>query len=338
MNKNVIFEKNTSKMKKNYLIIILLFFLKGYSQYTPAAPWMTGTVIEKKQDVSYNELVASFDAYWSNRDHNIKGCGFKPFKRWENYWENLVKPDGKLITPEELWLAWQNKKQTNKNLNRALPPSNWTPTGPFTHTNTGSWSSGQGRVGIVCVDPSNANTIYIGSPAGGIWKSTNNGGNWSPLADNLPQIGVSGIAIDYSNSNTIYIATGDKDANDTQFSGVFKSTDGGLNWVATGVLTGATSAGDLVIHPTNNQILWCNTNAGVFKTTNGGVTWTNVQAGSFAQGSLRLKPNDPSTVYAVNASNFFKSTNSGDSFSSNLSTSGFPTSSSRRPLRSRASH
>ena len=39
--------------------------------------------------------------------------------------------------------------------------------------------------------------------------------NWTPLSDDLPQIGVSGIAIDPNDSNTIYIATGDDDAGDS---------------------------------------------------------------------------------------------------------------------------
>jgi hypothetical protein len=316
-------------MKKIYLLVALSFFIDVNAQFNSSAPWMKDKASQKNQDVTYDDLVNSFNQYWSNRDHNVKGSGFKPFKRWENYWQNLVKENGALITPEELWSAWQQKNNSHQNTRLALPISNWTPTGPFTHTNTGSWSSGQGRVGIVCVDPSNTSTIYVGSPAGGIWKSTNSGTNWTPLADNLPQIGVSGIAVDYSNANTIYIATGDKDANDTSFSGVYKSTDGGLNWIATGILTGATVAGDLVIHPTNNQILWCATDAGILKTINGGTSWTNVQTGDFSQGSLRLKPSDPTTVYAVNGSNFYKSTNTGTTFTVNGAASGLPTSSSR---------
>ncbi|MCD8518519.1 MAG: glycosyl hydrolase, partial [Flavobacterium sp.] len=212
----------------------------------------------------------------------------------------------------------------------SLPTSNWEPIGPFTHTNTGSWSSGQGRVNIVHVDPSNPNTIYLGAPAGGIWKSTNNGTTWTPLTDELPQIGVSGIAVDYSNSNVIYIATGDKDAGDSYSVGVYKSTDGGLTWNATGALGIMNSnfrAGDILIHPTNNQILWCATSNGIYRTTNAGASWSRVQTGNFSQGNIRLKPGDPNTLFAVNYNAFFRSTNGGTSFTQ-VST-GLPSTSGR---------
>lgn len=316
-------------MRKIYLLVTFSFFFQGFSQFNDAAPWMKPFSTQKQNKVTFQEIVNSFDQYWEKRDHNIKGCGFKPFKRWENYWQNLVKEDGTLLTSQELWKVWAQKNAQKNATNRALPPSNWTPIGPFTHTNTGSWSSGQGRVNIVHVDPSNANTVYVGSPAGGIWKSTNSGANWTGLTDNLPQIGVSGIAVDYSNSNTIYIATGDKDAGDTSFAGVFKSTDGGTTWNITGALTGVSSAGDLVIHPTNNQILWCATNSGIFKTTNGGTSWTNVRTGNFAKGSIRLKPGDPTTVYAVTNAVFYKSTDTGTTFTAAGTASGLPFSSGR---------
>ncbi len=32
----------------------------------------------------------AFDAYWKNRDKDAKGSGFKPYKRWENYWMHFV--------------------------------------------------------------------------------------------------------------------------------------------------------------------------------------------------------------------------------------------------------
>ena len=102
--------------------------------------------------------------------------------------------------------------------------------GPSDYELTGSWSAGHGRVNMVAVDPSDANTIYVGAPAGGIWKSTDNGQNWVVLNDQLGVIGVSAIAIDPNNSDIIYIGTGDDDAGDTYSIGIMKSIDGGSNW------------------------------------------------------------------------------------------------------------
>jgi hypothetical protein len=307
--------------------MLLLSFL-GYSQFNESAPWNVNSQNARQKEVSIDELKTSFDNYWLTHDKNVKGSGHKPFMRWENYWRTNANEQGFIISAEDFWNAWAQKKQTTLNRSAlAVPVSNWQPVGPFTHTNTGSWSSGQGRVNYVCVDPSNPNTLYLGAPAGGIWKSTDAGVNWTPLSDNLPQIGVSGIAVDHTNSNVIYISTGDKDAGDSYSIGVLKSTDGGLTWNTTGLTFGSGRSGDIIMHPTNNQILWCATNNGIYKTSNAGVDWTNVQTGSFAKGALRYKPGTPSTVYAVSNNQFYKSINTGDSFS--VVTSGLPASSGR---------
>ena len=64
----------------------------------------------------------------------------------------------------------------------------------------------------------------------------------------------------------------------------------------------------------NNQILWCATNNGIYKTTNAGNTWSQVQPGDFSQGNIRLKPDDPSTIYGVSDTSFYRSTDSGTTF------------------------
>ena len=318
-------------MIKNYLIVSLLFCFLGFSQFNSSAPWMTNVGTTKNGEATIDEIVTAFNTYWLSRDKNARGAGYKPFMRWEYHWRNYTNEQGYVLSSDDFWAAWRQKNQAK--MNRSTPISltvgNWEPVGPFTHTNTGSWSSGQGRVNIVHVDPSNVNTIYLGAPAGGIWKSTNSGSTWVPLTDELPQIGVSGIAVDYSNSNTIYIATGDKDAGDSYSVGVYKSTDGGLTWNPTGTMgaSNPSNAGDILIHPTNNQILWCATTTGIYKTTNAGISWTQVQAGDFSQGNIRLKPGDPTTVYAVSDTSFFRSTNSGTTFTQ--ISSGLPVSSGR---------
>ena len=319
-------------MKLNYLIISLLSSFFGFSQFNSSAPWMEEINSRKKgEELTIHEISTAFNSFWETRDRTVRGAGHNPYKRWEYHWTNKVNEQGYLISPEELWAAWNQKNASKqfRNTTFATPLSNWQAVGPFSHTNTGSWSSGQGRVNIVAVDPSNSNTIYLGAPAGGIWKSTDAGINWNPLSDYLPQIGVSGIAVDHTNSDIIYIATGDKDALDSYSIGVLKSTDGGITWNTTGLtLTGTNRrAGDIIMHPTNNQILWCATSIGLYKTTNAGANWTVVQTGNFSQGNIRLKPNDPNTVYAVTTNTFFLSTNGGDSFT--MVSSGLPASSGR---------
>ena len=226
----------TNTMKNIYLASFLLISFIGYSQFNSNSPWKKDNPNSK--NISFQNEVDAFNEYWKTHDKNVKGSGHKPFKRWESFYENQLNPDGTIIKPQQLWEAWRQKNASKpaktSNSIMALPPSNWQPVGPFTHTNTGSWSSGQGRTSAVAIDPFNTNIIYVGSPAGGIWKSTNNGSTWTPLSDELPQIGISGIAIDHTNSNTIFITTGDKDASDTYSIGVLKSTNGGLNWVTTG--------------------------------------------------------------------------------------------------------
>ena len=312
-------------MKSNFLIASLLIAFIGNAQFNSNAPWRNSNSQGRQEEQTINQLVDEFEQYWSTHDWRKKGSGFKPFKRWEYHWSNNVNEQGYLITPQELWDAWREKNiaKANHKSTMAVPPSNWEPIGPTQNAQPNS-TMARGRVNIVHVDPSNPNTIYFGTPGGGIWKSTDAGATWTPMSDYLPQLGVSGIAVDYSDSNIIYIATGDKDASDTYSVGVLKSTDGGVTWNTTGLTFTNTNsfAGDIVIHPTNNQILWCATSVGIYKTTNAGTSWTMVQAGDFSQGSLRLKPNDPTTIYASGYTGsgtsgfyrFYKSTNSGDSF------------------------
>lgn len=300
------------------------------AQFNSDAPWMSDASAKAKgKELTIDEMVTSFDAYWTKHDKNKKGSGYKPFMRWEYYWRNNVHPNGTLITPSETWNAWKSKKNAKKSKTNALSAkvTNWQPVGPFSHTITGSWSAGQGRVNVIYVDPNNSSVIYVGTPAGGIWKSTNAGVNWTPLSDELPQIGVSGIVTDPTNSNTIYIATGDKDAGDTYSIGVLKSTDGGATWNTTGLSFANTStrAADIFIHPTNPSILWVATSAGVYKTSNAGVSWTNVLSGNIKD--IKLKPGDPNTVYAVTTTSFYKSTDGGTTFTA--VTSGLPASSGR---------
>lgn len=312
---------NLLTMKQILLLTCLLVWGLMSAQFNQDAPWMQNIPENvNASEPTFQEIQQAFNQYWETHDPNVKGSGYKPFKRWEYIWENEVDENGYLPTAADQWNAWQNIVASQSQNNAVQTDlSNWQPLGPVSHTNTGSWSSGQARINAIIVDPNNSSTWYIGTPAGGLWKSTNSGNTWTTLTDNLPQIGVSGIAIDFSDSNTIYIATGDDDAGDTQSAGVFKSTDGGLTWNQTGLNPSNTpsSMNDIYINPSNSNMLWVATNQGVYRTTDGGANWTNVLSGNIKD--IKLKPSDPSTLYAVTPNTFYKSTNSGASFPSTAS-------------------
>ena len=333
---------------RTFLIIFLISFGLNAQVINESNPYMKGLVKEtqlKQTPFSANtnpkisptlqEISSHFEKYWNGKDYTKKGSGHKPFKRWEAHWSNYLLSDGTIAPASHLWNAWEEKnKLTNESLkNSTAPPSSWVSLGPAVVANTATKTAGQGRVNAIAVDPNNANILYVGAPAGGIWKSTDNGVNWTPLADYLPQIGVSGIAIDPNNSSTIYISTGDDDAGDSYSIGVLKSTDGGASWNTTGLSFNYTWKGsnEIFIDPTNSNIVWVATSSGVYKSTDAGDNWALIVSGDIDD--LRLKPGDPNTLYAVSPQNgatpskFYKITGGGTSVVE--ISSGIPTDSNR---------
>lgn len=289
----------------------------------------------QKTALTLQEISTRFEKYWEGKDYTQKGSGYKPFKRWETHWSHYLLADGTIAPASHLWKAWEEKnKLTEKSLtNSIMPTSNWSNLGPAVVANTATEIAGQGRVNAVAIDPNNPSILYVGAPAGGIWKSTDDGVNWTPLADHLPQIGVSGIAIDPNDSDIIYISTGDDDAGDSYSIGVLKSTDGGVSWNTTGLSFDYTWRGsnEIFIDPTNSNIIWVATSEGVYKSTDAGNNWTLIVSGDIDD--LRLKPGYPNTLYAASPkdgstpSKFYKITGGGTSVVE--ISSGVPTDSKR---------
>ena len=299
-------------IKKTTFILFFISFV-AQSQIQTNAPWFNNGENKKSNSITIDEISKSAASFFATIDKNEKGSGLKPFERWKYHWNFYTDEKGTIKPAKDLWDAWEakNKKNNRKGFSDV---SNWKPLGPSAHTNTASWSSGQGRVNVVAIDPNNPNVYYVGAPAGGIWKSTNAGNSWVPLLDNLPQIGVSGIVIDPSNSNTIYITTGDDDAGDTYSVGVWKSVDGGSNWNNTGTISTSTnfSMNDIYMFPNNNQTLMVASNNGVYKTINGGAVWSQVLTGNVKD--IKMKPGDSTTWYAATSNTVYRSIDNGDSF------------------------
>ncbi len=314
-------------MKK---IGLLLIFFSGLGFLQMHAQAYLDLIQNPTENTTLQEIQQLAESYFADRDKG-RGSGYKHYKRWEYKMERAVNTNGKLQNFSKL--TWDVIKDLNFN----NPPvgrstGNWTAMGPINYSNgTSGYNGGLGRVNIIAFHPTNASVIYIGMPAGGVWKTTDGGTTWTPMADMLASIGISGIAVDHTTPNTVYILTGDGDGSQTFSTGVLKSTDGGVTWASTGLSWGVSSMNKgykLLMHPTNSSIMFAATTMGILKTTDGWVTWSNVQGGSFRD--IEFKPGTPATMYASTVNTFYRSTNTGTSWAP--AGTGLPTGEDRSEL------
>jgi Bacterial Ig domain/Secretion system C-terminal sorting domain len=181
-------------------------------------------------------------------------------------------------------------------------------------------NGGNGRINAVRVHPTNPAILFACAPAGGLWKSVNGGDNWTCVSENIAILGCSDVGFSPTDPNTMYLATGDGEASDSYSTGVYKSTDGGLNWAATGLqLTVGQKEvlSRLLVNPADGSILVTGS-GGIRRSTNGGATWTLVS--TFDTRAMELNPNNPAIVYATRydpiGSCFLRSTNGGATWTS----------------------
>ena len=160
-----------------------------------------------------------------------------------------------------------------ENLHSAKDSSVWEFAGPL---NIG------GRLTDVEMHPSDMETIYAAAAAGGIFKSVNTGETWTPIFDDALSLSVGDIAIAPSDPQVIYAGTGEANCGGGSQTydgvGIYKSTDGGSNWIHCG-LESSRNIGRMVIHPQNADIVYVaamgnlfsnNPERGIYKTMDGG--------------------------------------------------------------------
>ncbi|MEI6173035.1 MAG: T9SS type A sorting domain-containing protein [Bacteroidota bacterium] len=291
-------------MKK--ICFFLLFMLFASASFSQA--WVRNLPSDKsKGELTLFDYRNAFETYWApyNVDKGFylengvkkKAMGWKQFKRWEYEMESKVNPatgEFPKQTAEEIYKAYLKAHPQLK----SPVSANWTQLGP--DTSLGGYN-GIGRINCIAFHPADLNTYWVGTAAGGLWVTINNGSSWSCLTNNNGVLAVSDIVIpaDYATSNTIYIATGDKDHWDNRSIGVLKSTDGGSTWNATGIafdISDGKMVNRILLDPNNNQNLIAATTNGVYITTNGGTTWnTQLTATDFID--MEFKPGDFNTLY-----------------------------------------
>ncbi|MFN4253894.1 MAG: T9SS type A sorting domain-containing protein [Saprospiraceae bacterium] len=287
-----------------WVVMALGFFFTGQAQ-----PWMSS--FENDPKPNFFQIQQAFNDYWAGKTIE-RGKGYKPFKRWEWFWEPRVNPDGSFPDRDIAQREWQRWLDTHAS-GQQRSPSTWTSLGP--NSSLGGYA-GIGRINCIAFHPTDSNTYWMGAPGGGIWKTTDGGSTWTNNTDNLPVIGVSSIVVEPTDPNIIYIATGDGNASDTYSVGVLKSTDGGVTWASTG-LSWLTSQNRIIRklqRSTNDpNVLLAATSIGMYRTTNAGATWTLTFPGNFYD--AEAKPGDPQVYHAATSDKIYRSLDGGQTWS-----------------------
>ena len=158
-------------------------------------------------------------------------------------------------------------------------------------------------IGDIAIAPSNPNIIWVGtgeanifraSTAGcGLYKSTDGGRTWQHMGLTDTNT-IARIVIHPQNPDIVYVAASGHEWTYNQERGVFKTTDGGRTWQKVLYLNEKTGAIDLVMDPSNPDILYASMwnrirlrwsdptpgeGDGLYKTTDGGRTWKPINKG-----------------------------------------------------------
>ncbi len=189
----------------------------------------------------------------------------------------------------------------------------------------------------VKIDPSNPDVVYAalwearqgpwensawGGPGGGIFKSTDGGATWRPLAAGLAS-GAEGfvqanIAISPANPRRLYasVAIG-------RGTGIYRSDDAGEHWVRTTTdprPAERIGGGDVSVplpDPKNPDVIYV-TSIVTWKSTDAGKTWTGIRGapgGDDYQGGW-INPNHPQIILLVSDQGAIVTVNGGETWSS----------------------
>ncbi|MEP5612571.1 MAG: glycoside hydrolase [Cyclobacteriaceae bacterium] len=163
-----------------------------------------------------------------------------------------------------------------------------------------------GAIGI----PSQPNVFFMGVNNGGVWKTDDYGGTWNPIFDEAPTGSVGDLAVSPSHPDVIYVGTGEglHRPDLAVGDGMFKSTDGGMNWSHIG-LDDIQQISRVIVHPKNPDIVFVaglghpygsNEMRGIFRSLDGGKTWEKTLYINHNTGAVQVEfdPNNSQILFA----------------------------------------
>ncbi|QGY43344.1 glycosyl hydrolase [Maribellus comscasis] len=202
-------------------------------------------------------------------------------------------------------------------------------------------------IGIVELDPNNANVLWVGTGENnhqralgygdGVYKSLDGGKSFKNMGlKESRQIG--GIVIDPRNSDVVFVAAEGSAWGPGGDRGLYKTVDGGENWNKVLEISENTGVNNVLMDPSNPDIMYATAEqrrrtsftkigggpeSAVYKSTDGGENWRKVMKGlpsvDIGGMGIDVSPVDPNVVYLIveaadDKGGFFRSTDKGESW------------------------
>jgi photosystem II stability/assembly factor-like uncharacterized protein len=206
---------------------------------------------------------------------------------------------------------------------------------------------GSYSIGCVTIDPSNTNTVWVGtgennsqrsvSFGDGVYKSVDGGKTWKNMGlKDSEHIGM--IVVHPNDSETVYVAAQGPLWRSGGERGLYKTSNGGKTWRRILDVSDDTGVNEVFLDPRDPDTMYASAyqrrrrvwtlidggpESGIYKSTDGGETWRTINrglpGGDKGRIGMDISPVNPDVLYAIveasSGGGFFRSTNRGETWS-----------------------
>jgi photosystem II stability/assembly factor-like uncharacterized protein len=183
-------------------------------------------------------------------------------------------------------------------------------------------------IGCVTIDPTNPNTVWVGSGENnnqrvvgygdGVYKSEDGGKSWKNMGLTKSEH-IGKIVVDANNPDIVFVAAYGPVWNSGGERGIYKTTDGGKTWKQVLNVSEHTGFNEVMMDPRNSNVLYAAAHqrqrkvftyigggpeSALYKSTDGGTSWNKMMNGlpagvDLGRIGMAMSPINPDYLFAV---------------------------------------
>ena len=289
-------------------------FFKTLPTITPETPQWAVTMYSPNPNVY--EVDRLYKKYYQTHPFE-KNLHTQNYKHWKWLTADFVTQEGFLRVPTQAEDADRYAELKAKSQGRTRPTGRqpalsstsveWCTFGPIETYKQNTLQPISTHKNVYAIDQSQSNPdlLICGTEAGGVFKSTNRGQDWTLI--NKGEVFVGGneaVKIHPTNPNVFLVASNRR---------IYRSTDAGTTWVEEHFMNGG--GYEFQFHPQNQDTVYCAGQRGLFRSFDGGSTWTQVITDRCWD--IKFHPTNPNIAYllrnnpAVPRAEFYRSNDGG---------------------------